>query len=103
MPQPQPPIAVQPFPMRLPGEMGTFTQVFATGLSQRSERARPRGSGIDFLPPLSSDFLLLCTLDLWLSRLCSGIRLWVEIGKGGPGALSSSLLKTWSAPERLWS
>ena len=61
----------QPFPMRLPGEMDTFTQVFATGLFQRSEMARPRGSGIDFLPPLSPDFLLLCTTDLGLSRLCA--------------------------------
>ena len=71
MPQPQPSITVQPVPMRLPGEMGSFTQVFATGLSQRSEMARPRGSGIDFLPPLSSDFLLLSTSDLRLSRLCA--------------------------------
>ena len=51
--QPQPSITVQPFPMHLPGDMDTFTQAFATGLFRRSKMARPRGSGIDFLPPLS--------------------------------------------------
>lgn len=98
--QPQPSITVQPFPMSLPGDMDTFTQVYATGLFRRSKMARPRGSGIDFLPPLSSCFLTPLHRRL-AAPVCSGARLWVETGKGDPGTWSSLLLKPWSAPESL--
>lgn len=52
MPQPQPPIAVQPFPMRLPEKWALLPKCLQLGFPQRSEMARLQGSGIDFLPPL---------------------------------------------------